>query len=58
MLFETVFNRHRWICSSPDDTREFPNPACSDTIDNDNDGDIDFPDDAECTDATDNREHV
>jgi len=33
-----------------------PDPECSDGIDNDMDGDIDFPDDAECTDADDDDE--
>lgn len=33
-----------------------PDPECSDGIDNDGDTDIDFPDDAECTDANDDDE--
>lgn len=33
-----------------------PDPECSDGIDNDGDGDVDFPDDAECSDADDDDE--
>ena len=33
-----------------------PTPACSDTIDNDSDGLIDFPDDPGCDNADDNDE--
>lgn len=40
----------------PADDVEFVLPECSDGIDNDGDGDVDFPNDGECNSAHDNRE--
>jgi hypothetical protein len=45
-------------CANPDDAREFPNPVCSDGIDNDGDSLADFPNDPQCTSASDPREDV
>ncbi len=43
-------------CGGQDGNNDFPNPACSDGVDNDGDGAIDFPDDLGCVSLTDDTE--
>jgi hypothetical protein len=40
----------------PNEAPPAEDPECDDGVDNDGDGDVDFPDDAECTDANDDDE--
>ncbi|MFQ5541126.1 MAG: hypothetical protein ACE5F4_02680, partial [Candidatus Paceibacteria bacterium] len=45
-------------CSSGSDTTESPNPQCSDGIDNNGNGKIDYPTDPACVSPTDGNEEV